>query len=61
MLTVNSTLYNGPDAHFKYIQWAEADFKSQTWLYLILNGICIFMYFPLSAELGEFIGGCRPI
>ena len=61
MLTVNSTLCNDLDAHFKYIQWAEADFKSQTWLYLILNGICIFMYFPFPQNWDKFIGGCRPI
>ena len=61
MLTVNSILCNGPDAHFKHVQWVEADFKSQTWLYLILGGICTSIYFPLSAELGIFIGGCGPI
>ena len=52
MLTVNSTLCNGPDAHFKYIQWAEADFKSQTWLYLILDGICTFIYFSSFHRTG---------
>ena len=52
MLTVNSTLCNDLDAHFKYIQWAEADFKSQTWLYLILNGICNFMYYSSFDRTG---------